>query len=338
VAPPAEAAPPPARRRRGLTTFEAAAAVLSVAALAAAIIFFPEIKDLAARFHSKGTPKVNTQDGTAPTTSEVVVPLPEPRKPAARTRVRPRPPGNKTGTSPKVTTEGPIIQIPEFPEPPKPGTSVPVPPEKKQPEPPEKEPPTPKDKPEPPPEPESPWAKLGAGAHRLFNGTDLKDWAESGAWAVRGGTVQGRAAVGPVASAIAGNPDWRDYTLHARARIVRADRQSREGEYYLLILRYQDPQNFLCVRFAIEGIYEIGYYRNGAFHEAGRARHGLGSRFNQWHNVEATVRGDQVSVVIDNIRTGAPPWSVRGLDRGPVGIGVTGGQAEFDDVRIRVER
>jgi len=78
----------------------------------------------------------------------------------------------------------PPVKIPEFPPTPKVETSVPVPPEKQKEQ--EPEPPLPKDKAEPPP-PESPWAKLGAGVHRLFSGTDLKDWTQSGAWAVRGG-------------------------------------------------------------------------------------------------------------------------------------------------------
>ncbi|HUT35957.1 MAG TPA: family 16 glycoside hydrolase [Planctomycetota bacterium] len=334
VAPAAAPAAAPAPRRRGLTTFEAAAAILSVAALAAAIIFFPEIKDLAARLQSRGDRKVTTALNGEPGVDTRIVPVPEPPKVATRVR----PPRNKTGPTLKVTTTIPAVKIPDFQPPtPKPDTSIPVPPEKDKPEPPEPEPPLPKDKAEPP-EPESPWAKLGPGAHRLFSGTDLKDWAQSGAWAVRGGEAHCRAAAGPVAAAVAGNPDWRDYVVQVRARIVRADRMTREGEYYLVILRYQDAQNFYCVRFPIEGIYEIGYYRNGAFHEVGRARHGLGSRFNQWHEVEIAIRGNQIAVVIDNIRTGAPPWSLRGLERGPLGVGVTGGEAAFEDVRVRVER
>ncbi|MBM4038144.1 MAG: DUF1080 domain-containing protein [Planctomycetes bacterium] len=328
AAPPAPAKAPAAPRRRGLTTFEAAAAILSVAALAAAIVFFPEIKDFAARLQSRGDLKPKTS--LSPGTETVLVP--EPPKAATRTRVRT--PRNKT---PDVSTDVPVVKIPDFEPPtPKVETSVPVPPDKEK-EKGEPEPPLPKDKPEPA-EPESPWAKLGLGVHRLFNGTDLKDWTQSGAWAVRGGEAHARAPAGPVAMAVAGNPEWADYTLQVRARIVRADRMTREGEYFLVILRYQDPQNYMCVRFPIEGIYEVGYYRDGAFHEAGRARHGLGSRFNQWHTIEVGVSGNKISVVIDDNRTGAPPWIVRGLDRGPCGIGVTGGEAAFEQVRVKVER
>ena len=188
------------------------------------------------------------------------------------------------------------------------------------------------------PETPTPSAKLGPGNHRLFNGSDLSGWTQSGAWAVRDGSVVGRAPAGPVATAAAGSPDWQDYVLEARCRIVRADRMTRDGEYYLLIFRYRDAESFCCVRFPIEGIYEVGYYRNGTFREAGRARHGLGSRFNQWHDVEITVRGDQVWVVIDNVRTGAPPWSIKGMDHGQVGLGVTGGEAAFQNVRVSVAR
>ncbi len=329
AAPPAQAQVPAPRRRRGLTTFEAAAAILSVAALAAAIVFFPEIKDFVARLQSRGDAKPKTSVFVAPRTETVLVP--EPPKVATRSRPLPR---KKT---PDVSTDVPPVKIPDFiTPPPKVETSVPVPPDKEK-EKGEPEPPLPKDKAEPP-EPESPWAKLGPGVHRLFNGTDLKGWAQSGAWAVRGGEAHARAPVGPVAAAIAGNPEWSDYTVQVRARVIRADRVTREGEYYLVILRYQDPQNFMCVRFPIEGIYEIGYYRDGAFHEVGRARHGLAARFNQFHTIEVGVSGNKISVVIDNIRTGAPPWTVRGLDRGPCGIGVTGGEAAFEDLRVRVER
>ncbi len=337
---PAAEAPPAARRSRGLSAFEAAAAILSVAALAAVIVFFPEIKDFALRLQSRPAPKNGDGDGGEPGTYNVIRPTPEPTpKVTTKRRVRPRPP--------KATTETPLVQIPEFPppeQPPKPATSTPVPPEKEPPLPPEKQPPEkqpPEKEPpekEPPVEPPSPWAKLGAGAHRLFNGTDLKDWAQAGAWEVRGGSILGRSPKQAVASAIAGNPEWRDYAVQARARILRADRMTREDEYYLVIVRYQDAANFFCVRFPIEGIYEIGYYRDGRFHEVGRARHGLGSRFNQWHEVEITVKGNQLFVVIDNIRTGAPPWKIQGIERGAVGVGVTGGEAAFEDIRVRVEK
>ncbi|HPD14398.1 MAG TPA: DUF1080 domain-containing protein [Planctomycetota bacterium] len=339
VGAPGEAAAPPApRRRKGLSTFEAVAAVVSVAALAAVVVFFPEIQEFAHKLQGGIQPAPKIEPPPDPGTANAIPPFPEPPKTGTKTG---RPTRVRTPASPKAAT-GLAVHIPEFrqPESPKVQTSiVVVPPEKVEPPEPkeEPEPPVPKDVPEPP-TPESPWARLGPGAHRLFNGTDLKDWVQAGAWEVRNGCLVGRAAVGPVASAVAGSPEWADYTLRARCRIVRADRVTREGEYYLLIVRYQDPGNFYCVRFPIEGIYEIGYYRNGAFREIGRARHGLGSRFNQWHEIEVGIRGDQLSVVIDNIRTGAPPWSLRGLDRGPAGVGVTGGQAEFDNIRIRVER
>jgi len=337
--PPGEAAAPSAtRRRKGLSTFEAVAAVVSVAALAAVVVFFPEIQEFAHKLQGAIKPAPEIEPPPDPGTAIVIPPFPEPPRTGTKAV---RPTRVRTPLSPKAATDL-AVHIPEFkqPEPPKVQTPVVVvPPEKVEPPGPkeEPEPPVPKDAPEPL-TPESPWARLGPGVHRLFDGADLKDWAQAGAWEVRNGTLVGRAAVGPVASVVAGNPEWADYTLHARCRIVRADRVTREGEYYLLIVRYQDPGNFYCVRFPIEGIYEIGYYRNGRFQEVGRARHGLGSRFNQWHEIEVGIRGEQLSVVVDNIRTGAPPWSLRGLDRGAVGVGVTGGQAEFDNIRIRVER
>jgi len=342
---PVPLAPPAKRRRRELTVAEAVGAVVSVAALAAVVVFFPEIRDWAYRLQGADTTATRPERRLEPTSAVVIAPFPEP--PKARTSARPSRPTQKrpgSATAPKADTSLPAAKVPEFvrPEPaPKVATAVAVPPGKTEPpavprkvEPPV---PAPPEKAEPP-APESPWARLGAGVHRLFNGRDLADWTLSGAWAVRKGEIMSRAPKGQVALAVAGNPKWRDYTLRARCRIARADRMTREGEYYLLVLRYQDEGNFYCVRVPIEGIYEIGYYRNGAFREVGRARHGLGSRFNRWHDIEVAIHGGRIAVVIDDIRTGAPPWTIRGFERGAVGIGVTGGRAEFKDVRIRVAR
>ena len=339
VAPPSSApvALPAARRRGGLSPLEAVTAVVSIAALAAVAIFFPELRDWMSRL--KGQQAAHRLQ--AVTTETVAVPKREgPARPDTKVAAPSPKAPTKNGETPKATTATPAlpdVKIPEFvkPEPPAPkaGTATAVPPDVAVPE-----PPGPPEHKTETPAVAAPGAGLTLGIHRLFNGRDLTNWGRNGAWAVRDGAVVGRAAAGPVASLITGNPEWRDYTVQARCRIVRADRQTREGEYYLIIFRYQDADNFYCVRFPIEGIYEIGYYRNGAFHEVGRARHGLGAKFNQWHDVEIGVHGDQVSVTVDNARTGAPPWVIKGIDRGPVGIGVTGGEATFDLIRVRAER
>ena len=181
-------------------------------------------------------------------------------------------------------------------------------------------------------------ATLGPGTHRLFNGKDLDGWTPNGAWRVQSGAIGGRAAVGPAATLAAGSTQWRDYTLQARCRIVRGNAIPREGEYFLIVLRYQDADNFFCVRFAVEGIYEIGYYRNGRFRETGRARFGLGSKFNAWRNIQATVRGNSLSLVIDKVG-GMPPWPIPAqFAQGAVGLGVTGGQAAFQSANVRVVR
>jgi hypothetical protein len=183
----------------------------------------------------------------------------------------------------------------------------------------------------------TPKAELGLGAHRLFNGTDLDGWTKNGAWAVQDRAIACRAPAGLPATLVAGSPDWRDCVLRARCRIVRKDAVPREGEYFLVIFRCRDPQNFSCIRFPVEGIYEIGYYQNGRFHETSRARFGLGPKFNKWHDIEVTVRDNSLSLVIDNV-SGMPPWNIAGPNQGQVGLGVAGGEATFESVQVNATR
>jgi len=178
-------------------------------------------------------------------------------------------------------------------------------------------------------------AQLGPGAYRLFNRGDFTGWTRSGSWAIRAGNMVGRAPLSGVATVAAGSPEWRDYTFEARCRLTRASKIPRAGEYYLVIVRYRDPENFFCIRFAVEGIFEVGYYRAGRWREVSRGRRR--GKFNQWHDIKVTVRGSKLSLDIDHFGD-MPPWTIRGFHQGAVALGVTGGEAAFDNVRVRVVR
>jgi len=182
-------------------------------------------------------------------------------------------------------------------------------------------------------------ARLGPGTYRLFNGRDLSGWSRVGEWRVAAGTLTGASSSARPATLIAGSPQWADYTLSLRFRIVRQTAVPRDDEYALVIFRARDERNFQCVRFAVEGIYEIGYYREGRFRETSRARFGLGSRskFNLWHSLRLTVRGGKLTMSIDGVG-GMPPWEITAFANGAVGVGVTGGQAAFRDISVKVYR
>jgi hypothetical protein len=179
-------------------------------------------------------------------------------------------------------------------------------------------------------------AQLGLGTHVLFNGSDLNGWSKVGEWKVDGGALVGRALGGQRAILAAGSPEWQDYTLTARCRLTRQSRMTREGEYFLLIVRYKGPESFYCVRFPIEGIFEAGYCYRGRFRETGRGRHGLANRFNQWRDIQVSMRGEQLTLVIDS--NPYPAWTFKGLRRGGVALGVEGGEAAFQNVRVQVLR
>ena len=184
----------------------------------------------------------------------------------------------------------------------------------------------------------TPAPALGPGTHVLFNRANLDGWTRTGNWSVQRGSIVGRAGYGNVAVVANGSPQWTDYTFKARCRLTRRGRMVREGEYFLVIVRYKDPETFFCIRFAIEGIYELGYYRHGRWRETSRARHGLNNDFNKWHDIAITVRGNQVFLAVDGIG-GKPPWPLpKGFAQGPIGLGVTGGQAAFENIRVRVVR
>ena len=191
----------------------------------------------------------------------------------------------------------------------------------------------------PPASPDGPATPaLGPGTHILFNRADFTGWTRTGDWSVQRSAMVGGAGFGNVAVVATGSPDWADYTFKARCRLTRRGRMVREGEYFLVIVRYKDPETFFCIRFAIEGIYELGYYRHGRWRETSRARHGLTTDFNKWHDVAITVRGSQLFLAIDDIG-GKPPWPLpKGFTRGGVALGVTGGQAAFENVRVRLSR
>jgi len=182
-------------------------------------------------------------------------------------------------------------------------------------------------------------ARPGPGTYRLFNGRDLSGWSRVGDWRVAAGILTGASSSARPATLIAGSPQWADYTLGLRFRIVRQTAVPRDDEYALVIFRARDERNFHCVRFAVEGIYEIGYYRNGRFRETSRARFGLGSRskFNLWHSLRLTVRGGKLTMSIDGVG-GMPPWPITTFANGAVGVGVTGGQAAFRDISVKVYR
>ena len=180
-------------------------------------------------------------------------------------------------------------------------------------------------------------AALALGPHVLFNKRDLATWRKTGSWAVRGGAMTARAAKGQVALAYApGTATARDYVLRVQCRIVRSSDRVREGEYLLLVFRLRGPDSFYCVRVPIEGIYEVGYYHNGRFREGPRGvRKG---HYNQWHEIQLSVRGAQFDITFDGIGR-LPTYPVSTFfRRGAVGVGVTGGEAAFRDVRVRILR
>jgi len=189
--------------------------------------------------------------------------------------------------------------------------------------------------PRPTPTPET----LGPGTYRLFNGRDLSGWRQDGRWGVSSGAIVGGSPNAVPATLIGGSTSWADYTLSLGFRIVRESAVPREDEYALVIFRARDARNFHCVRFAVEGLYELGYYRNGRFHETSRARFGLGSRsrFNRWRSLRLTVRGAKLTLSIDGVG-GMPPWPITTFANGAVGVGVTGGQAAFRDISVEVYR
>ena len=177
---------------------------------------------------------------------------------------------------------------------------------------------------------------LAVGSHTLFNRRDMSGWRKAGSWTVRGGAMLARAAAGQVAAALhPGTASAKDYVLRARCRLTRTTEISRVGEYFLLVFRGQDAANFACVRIPIEGIFEIGRYRDGGWRQFHRGVQRL--RFNKWHTIELTVRGDKVGLMVDGY-TGLPTWTLATYPRGAVGVGVTGGEAAFSDVRVRILR
>jgi len=178
---------------------------------------------------------------------------------------------------------------------------------------------------------------LPLGDHTLFDGSTLKGWARSGDSTVMSGSMLFRAPARQLSTALNGNIEWRDVVFQAEGRLTRAGRMPKDGEYFLIIFRGQDDSNFLCIRFALEGIYEIGYYRNGRWTETGRARFGLGSDFNKWHSIQIKVQGKALDIVIDGNSTG-PTLPIAYWGKGFVGVGVTGGEAIFRNVRVRALR
>ena len=186
-----------------------------------------------------------------------------------------------------------------------------------------------------PDEPPPPTA-LGRGDHLLFNGRGLKGWERSGTWSIANGEMTGRAPRGKMACAYVPATDThRDYVLRARCRILRTSKQARADEYFVLLFRQQVPGNFLCIRFPIEGIFEIGGYYKARFQEITRGvRKG---RYNKWREIEITIRGDQINLRVDRLG-GLPTWKFKGFTRGAVGVGVTGGEAAFKDIRVRILR
>ena len=177
---------------------------------------------------------------------------------------------------------------------------------------------------------------LGRGDHVLFNGRTLDGWERSGHWAVRDGAMVARAGRGQVAAAfVRATAAHRDYIVKARCRILRRSDRVRQGEYFFLSFRQMRPDNFLCIRFPVEGIFEIGYYLGGKFHEV---HHGVRKGdYNEWREIELTVRGTQIGLRVDGL-SGLPTWTVRNFPQGPVGVGVTGGEAAFKDIRVRILR
>jgi len=180
-------------------------------------------------------------------------------------------------------------------------------------------------------------AALPPGDHVLFSGRDLDGWAKSsGSWSLRDGLLVAQAELGQLAVAVVpATSENRDYVLKVRCRLLRTSEQSREGEYILLVFRHWNGEGFHCLRFPIEGIFEFGCYRGGRFREEARGvRKG---RFNEWHEIELTVRGMGVDLRVDGLG-GFPTFPAKTFSRGAVGIGVTGGEAAFRDVRVRILR
>ena len=163
-------------------------------------------------------------------------------------------------------------------------------------------------------------------------------WTQIGAWNLNGDTFVGSAMKGDRALLVAGDAGWQDYTFRARAHFTRVGRSTREGEYILFIVRYQNPNSFYCIRFAIEGVFEVGYYRNGQFHDVEHARAGLNNWFDREHShdIRIQMRGDQLTLTLD--KNTYPPYTLKGLDRGGVALGVTGGEAAFRDPEIHALR
>lgn len=141
---------------------------------------------------------------------------------------------------------------------------------------------------------------------------------------------------GEVATAVfPATAESRDYILTARCRLLRSSKRTREGEYFFLIFRYQSPDSFYCMRLPIEGIFELGYYHRGRFREAARGvRKG---HYNQWHEIELTIRGNDVSMRVDRLG-GMPTLTAKYFRRGAIGVGVTGGEVAFRDIRVRILR
>jgi hypothetical protein len=177
---------------------------------------------------------------------------------------------------------------------------------------------------------------LGPGDHRLFDGRSLDGWQTSGDWSVRNGEMVARAGKGREAHAfVPATEGARDYVIKARCRIVRDSRRAQVGEYFFVSFRQVRPGNFFCVRFPVEGIFEIGYYLDGRFGEVHRGvRKGA---YNAWREIEITVRGGQIAMRVDSLR-GLPTWKFANFPKGAIGLGVTGGEAAFKDIRVRILR
>ena len=177
---------------------------------------------------------------------------------------------------------------------------------------------------------------LGRGDRVLFNRRDLKGWQTTGQWSVSNGEMVARAAKGQLAHAfVPATEAHRDYIIKARCRILRGSRRVQKGEYLLVSFRQLRPGNFFCVRFPVEGIFEIGYYLDGRFGEVHRGvRKGA---YNEWREIEITVRGGQINMRVDELR-GLPTWKFTNFPKGAIGLGVTGGGAAFKDIRVRILR
>lgn len=59
--------------------------------------------------------------------------------------------------------------------------------------------------------------------------------------------------------------------------------------------------------------------------------------YNKWREIEISIRGDQINLRVDRLG-GLPTWKFKGFTRGAVGVGVTGGEAAFKDIRVRILR